>query len=62
MGFPVDAKMVSFSQSFSDGSILMAVKTGENKTEIFRLGFNQLLLMRNAIAAVFTLKEDIANE
>lgn len=51
MGFPVDIKTISFSQVFDDGSMLMAISTSDNVRHIFRVGYNQLLLMDKATSS-----------
>lgn len=51
MSFPVDIKAISFSQVFEDGSILVAFSTNDNVRHIFRVGYNQLLLMNEATSS-----------
>lgn len=51
MSFPVDIKVISFSQVFDDGSILVAFSTADNVRHIFRVGYNQLLLMNEATSS-----------
>jgi len=51
MGFPVDIKTISFSQVFDDGSMLVAISASDNVRHIFRIGYNQLLLMNNATSS-----------
>jgi len=51
MGFPVDIKTISFSQVFDDGSMLVAISTSDNVRHIFRVGYNQLLLMDEATSS-----------
>jgi hypothetical protein len=51
MSFPVNIKVISFSQVFDDGSILVSLSTADNVRHIFRVGYNQLLLMNEATSS-----------